>query len=351
MSQEKKRITLRDIAIQCGYSVNTVSRALHGDCSLPADTIARIRQSADDLGYVPNILASSLRHGRTNLIAIIIEDIQNPHYSDMISQISTHLRTHNYHVLILCSPLNRNYVQDGLALALSYNVCGIILFPRSDSQESIRQIRKNNIPLVLIDREVDDCVVDVVRCDDYSGGLLAGRTLLAQGHREFLYISGPEDNLSHKLRFKGFQDALAAQNIGLEHVRILNNDDVQNALYYNQLADLIFPTAYSAVVSFNDLYGYHILDTLTNQGCQVPEDISLISYDYVRRGHSYLPHMTSIANRTEEDIARIAVDLLLARIEDSDAAAVCRILPVTVYDEGTVCAPRDSLVAGIATNV
>ena len=93
MSQTNRRVTLKDISNACGYSVNTVSRALRNDNRLSQKTIATIQQIADDLGYMRNIMASSLRSGHTNLIAVIIEDIQNPHYSEMISQISIKLRS------------------------------------------------------------------------------------------------------------------------------------------------------------------------------------------------------------------------------------------------------------------
>ena len=83
-SQQHKRITLKDISEQCGYSVNTVSRALRDDPRLPEATISRIKQVADELGYMKNIIASSMRSGHTNLIAVIVDDIQNPHYSDII---------------------------------------------------------------------------------------------------------------------------------------------------------------------------------------------------------------------------------------------------------------------------
>ena len=81
MKSEKSRVTLKDIALRCGYSVNTVSRALRGDTRLPKATLEKIQAAADEAGYVRNNLASSLRSGKTNIIAIMIEEVQNQHYS------------------------------------------------------------------------------------------------------------------------------------------------------------------------------------------------------------------------------------------------------------------------------
>ena len=171
-SQQHKRITLKDISEQCGYSVNTVSRALRDDPRLPEATISRIKQVADELGYMKNIIASSMRSGHTNLIAVIVDDIQNPHYSDIISQISIKLRKYGYHTLILASYIEKNYADYSLSLALSYNVSGIVFFPRNYNKNAINLINQNKIPLVLIDREIPECQTDFVRCDDYQGGYL-----------------------------------------------------------------------------------------------------------------------------------------------------------------------------------
>ena len=144
MNSPNKRITLKDIADQCGYSVNTVTRALRNDSKLSEATISRIHQIADDLGYMKNVVASSLRSGHTTLIAVIVDDIQNPHYSDIISQITVKLRKYGYHTLILGSYIEKNYADYSLSLALSYNVSGIVFFPRKYNKNAINLINQNN---------------------------------------------------------------------------------------------------------------------------------------------------------------------------------------------------------------
>ena len=94
-----------------------------------------------------------MRSGHTNLIAVIVDDIQNPHYSDIISQISIKVRKYGYHTLILASYIEKNYADYSLSLALSYNVSGIVFFPRNYNKNAINLINQNKIPLVLIDRE------------------------------------------------------------------------------------------------------------------------------------------------------------------------------------------------------
>lgn len=342
MDSSNKRVTLKDIAQVCGYSANTVSRALRDDSGLPANTVARIRETAQAMGYMPNVLASSLRSGETNLVALIIEDFQNPHYTDIIARISTSLRSSGYQVLILCSPLNPDYVKEGLSLARSYNVSGIILFPQNTSKEEVRMITMNRIPLVLVDREVEGCSIDAVRCDDYQGGYLAGQFLLQHGHRRFLFLEGTTDNPSHHLRLAGFRNALAEENVPMDQVRMISHEDMRLAAYNNDLETLLSPVDYTAIIGFNDLRSYAILDALTRMNYRVPEDISIISYDHIRAIHSYLPPLTSIATAPADDVAGIAVSMLLQRMEDETAPPSSRVLPVMVYDEGTVGIARSA---------
>ena len=198
-SQQHKRITLKDISEQCGYSVNTVSRALRDDPRLPEATISRIKQVADELGYMKNIIASSMRSGHTNLIAVIVDDIQNPHYSDIISQISIKLRKYGYHTLILASYIEKNYADYSLSLALSYNVSGIVFFPRNYNKNAINLINQNKIPLVLIDREIPECQTDFVRCDDYQGRISCWKASSGIGSPSISLSSGAKNIISHRL--------------------------------------------------------------------------------------------------------------------------------------------------------
>lgn len=348
MNSQNKRITLKDISEQCGYSVNTVSRALRNDPKLPEATITKIQQIADELGYVKNVVASSMRSDRTNLVAVIVDDIQNPHYSDIISQISAKLRKYDYHTLILGSHMENNYADYSLSLALSYNVSGIVFFPRRYSKNIITLISQNNIPLVLIDREMPECQTSFVRCDDYQGGCLAGKHLLELGHRHFLYLPGPKYNLSQPRRYAGIIDALTEANVPASNVREIDyhlvfGEVVDSTSSYKPYEKLFFPVDYTAVIGFNDLQSYSAMNILQEHGYRIPEDISLISFDHLTKTHSYLPPLTSIADNTDRSIADTAVSMLLDKIKNPAGDCVGAVLPVTVFDGHTTGPVNETL--------
>lgn len=339
MTTPSGKITLKDIAAQCDCSINTVSRALRDDPRLPASTIARIKDTASALGYVHNSAASALRSGRTNLVAVIVEDIQNPYYANILSDISVSLRESGYRTLILCSHQLDDYVDSALPLVLSYNVSGIILFPRTDSLHAIQVIQQNRIPLVLVPRSIPGCEVDAALCDDYRGGYLAGERLAREGHTRFLCLAGPESNTSQALRYSGFLAALADCDISDPHIRILSNHETLDAIYYGTLADLLLPVDYSAIVSVNDSRLYSALEVLEQHGYAIPRDISAIGYDHLRGFMSFMRPLTSIASRPEDRIGVVAAELLIDRIHHPKRSVRTRILPVILYDEGTTAPP------------
>ena len=305
-SQQHKRITLKDISEQCGYSVNTVSRALRDNPRLPEATISRIKQVADELGYMKNIIASSMRSGHTNLIAVIVDDIQNPHYSDIISQISIKLRKYGYHTLILASYIEKNYADYSLSLALSYNVSGIVFFPRNYNKNAINLINQNKIPLVLIDREIPECQTDFVRCDDYQGGYLAGKHLLELGHRRFLYLPGPKYNLSQTRRYAGIMDALSEANVPVSNVRQIDyhtvfGSPVPSTSSYKSYEELFFPCRLHRCDRFqrpSELFcnGNTKRTRISYSRRYIFKSVLIIC----EKTHTYLPPLTSIADNTDK---------------------------------------------------
>lgn len=343
MESKNKRVTLKDIADVCGYSVNTISRALRNDTRLPADTISRIQTAATELGYIRNVAASSLRCGQTNLIVAIIDDIQNPYYSEMLAQIARKLQAFNYHLFILCAQFQGMHDADALSLVISYNVSGIFLFPRAESHYMIQTINQNQIPLVFIGRELPNRTNDVVRCNDYQGGYLAGKSLIRQGHRKFAFLSGPWNSASQVLRYNGFMQALAESSISADSVREVSYKDFQDAIVSQSLKKLLIPVDYTAICAFSDLVAYSAMNTLQEEGYRIPEDVSIVGFDHLRQSLPHLLPLSSISYTANEPIADEAVDLMISRIKDPAQDIRSKILSVKLYDEGTIGAvPKET---------
>ena len=326
------KVTLKTVALHCGYSVNTVSRALRDDSGLPLRTREYIQKAAGELGYIRNSLASSLRSGKTQEIAIIVDEIQNPYYSTLITSIDSILRDKGYIVIILCYHNDINLVRQMVSIAISRSVDGVFFFPRNESQDLAEMIRKNSIPLVLLSREIPDFTADVVRFDDFGGGALVAKRFLELGHRRFLYIAGPNTNRSQSLRQSGFLSALREAGIPETNIRIIQSEDMLASISSRNIEALLSPIDYTAMFSFNDEMAYYVVNQLRAKNFQIPQRLSICGFDCIRQAMPYLPPLSSITGDPEYHMAKIAVSFLLNRIEHPDIPVQSSVIPVLLTD-------------------
>ena len=343
---EPVRVTLKDIANECGYSVNTVSRALRGDTKLSEQTRKKIQQTAKEKGYIRNNLASSLRSGASHIIAVIVNDIRNQHFTSMISEIELFLRQAGYDMMILCTQLEEQGRQIGTQMvhvAISQSVDGILYFPYSDDKPVVAFLEQSGVPFVLVDRWIPGVYADLVRCDDVSGGYLAGRHLLELGHKRFAYIRGPMNNSAQVDREAGFLKKLKEAGIPDSDIRVIGCGDMDSAIKNNAIMELLNPLDYTAILAFNDEIAYRIINTFRTAHVKIPKDISLMGFDHIRKYVPYHAPLTSIFCAQVYNIGEIAVDLLLERITNPDMPKQARVLPVKIYNEGTTGAPRKLL--------
>jgi LacI family transcriptional regulator len=334
-----KRITLHDIALECGYTANTVSRAMRGDERLPQATRDRITAIANRMGYIPNIPASSLRSKSTRTFALIVNDIHNQHYSILLSEMDNHLRALNYNMMIMCMKLDERLAESLIQVAISLSVDGIFYFPYHGHREHIDMMRNNNMPFVLIDRWIEGVSADTVRCDDETGGYLAGKHLLQLGHRRFLFVAGVLTCSSQLDRQRGFMRALSEYGLTESAVRVLAWENYLQAIADEALGQALMPLTYTGVVTFSDEIGYHVLNAFGTLRVRVPDDVSVISFDHIHGGIPYLPSLTSIASEQGE-LASRAVHALCDRVQMPNLATQVALLPVRIYDEGTTAPPR-----------
>ena len=328
------RVTLKDIALRCGYSANTVSRALRDDEKLPQSTRTAIQNLAQEMGYVPNNSARALRYGSSRTIAVIINDINNPYYSNMLSQIDLLLKAKDYHPMILCSKLDENLASTMIQLAVSQQVDGIIFFPFNNAQH-IRELRDSGIPFVLIDRWIPDIEADIARIDDYAAGYTMASHLLAQGHRRFLYMAGPFINSSQVDRQSGIIEALQAAGLDPDtHLRVLAWDSMPTSPVSDDVFKLLEPLDYTAILAYNDVLAYHAITALYLKGIYVPGNISVVGIDHIRWHNTYLPPLTSIT-ADGQSVAEAAIDMLFSRIADPGLPFRHLVLPIRLHDDGT----------------
>ena len=336
---QTSRITLKDIARECGYTVNTVSRALRDDTRLPASTRLQIKELAMEMGYIRNSMASSLRSGHSNIVAVIVNDVHNLHFCDLLNKMDQELRRINYNLMILCMQLDDSLAEKLIHTAISLSVDGILFFPNYDHAAHIHYMISNHMPFVLLDRRVEHVEADTVRCDDEQGGYLAGRHLASLGHRNYLFLSGVNKSSSQLDRLGGFLRAMRENNIPEDNIHIVPGELVENALADNTLEKLLFPVRYTAIVSFRDEVSYSVINALSDHNITVPGEISLISFDNLHAENPARPALTSIYTDAG-DIASLGVKMLAERMQDPSLPPRNVVLPVRIFEGGTTAPPK-----------
>ncbi len=333
------RKTLKDVAEACHYTVNTVSRALRDDPRLPEATRTKIRETAISLGYIRNSLASTLRSGKSGNVAVIVNDIHNLHFCNMLSIMDAELRRAGYNMMVLCMQLDEKLGEQLIHSAISQSVEGILYFPYHNNPGHIEYMESNNVPFVLLDRWIDGKTTDCARCDDVQGGYLAGSHLAQLGHRRYLFLSGVNQSSSQIDRLAGFRRAMRDHGIHENGIRVVPGETVEAALAEGRIGDLLFPLDYTAIVSFRDEVSYPVMLALNEKHVSVPRDVSIVSFDHLRGEIPYLPRLTSIY-ADGDNVAVHGVRLLLNRIADRSLPPQVTVLPVKLYDEGTTAAPK-----------
>lgn len=307
-----RNVTLADIAKATGYSVNTVSHALHDKPDISEKTKKLIAAKAEEMGYIVNINASALRSGKTRSIAIIVGDIANPHFSIMIKEMERRLRGYHYNSLVLNTEEDEELEKTAIISAISKNVDGIIICPVQKTRNNLEFLKKSGVPYLLIGRcfQGDDSGYAV--CDDFNGGYVAAQHLLELNHKRLLFINGPTYISSAHLRLQGVKKAILDAGEGsatLQTVQIPPTDcadEIKKILQDN--GDC------TGIICFSDMIAMQVCHFLKELGRSVPDDVSVIGFDNIVSKMLFPLLLTSVTS-SKTSMSTTAVDTLMEVID------------------------------------
>jgi len=315
-SEKPRRTTLQDIAERTGFTVNTVSRALKDKSDISLATREHIKAIADEMGYVRNRAASSLRSGRTKTIGVIVGGMSNPYYGIMTDAIQNAATELGYSILIFCSRDEVETELHAVETALSYQVDGILLFPCAESARTIQRLKAVGIPYVLMARHLDREEDDYVVCDDEQGGYLAARHLIDAGHTRLGFLSSFNVVYSSELRLRGFFRALEEAGIpkenGLTACRLGRAESRLQVDFWRRIG-------VTGMFVFCDEEAWRVISYLQAQGLSIPRDMSIVGFDNIQ-GSLPIPAPICSIEYDISGMAKNGINLLRNRIHQSDLA-------------------------------
>lgn len=276
-TKRPRKPTSFDVARMAGFSQSAVSRAFTEGGKVSKKTRQKILKVAKEIGYVPNLHASSLITRRTGMIALIMGDITNPFYPEVLETFATRLQSAGKRVMLL--RLSRDEPIDrAVPYVLQYQVDGIIIATAMPGPPIRELCARAHAPVVLFNRVVSEVSVDAVCCDNNGGGRIVADILLDSGHRRFGFIAGLESASTSTERERGFFERILARTGGIP-------SKARGDFTYeggNRAALALFGGSHrpDALFVANDIMALGALDALRIQlGLRVPDDVSVVGFD------------------------------------------------------------------------
>ncbi|MEL7977783.1 LacI family DNA-binding transcriptional regulator [Isoptericola sp. F-RaC21] len=311
-------VTIRDVARHAGVSPSTASRAFTLSGPVDPETHARVLAVAEELGYRRNRWASSLRGGATKKLAMIVPDLTNPFFADLVR--GAQARAHELGYLVLVTDTDDDPRAESEMLAsLADRVDGSLLCTPRTPDDQLGRLTSRG-PTVLLHRTSDD--VPYVISDVAQGVRLAVDNLVALGHRDIAYLDGPPESWSAGLR----RTAIAALDLP-DGVAVRTVGQVP-ARFEGGVAggDLVVASGATAVLAFNDVVALGLLHRLVARGVRVPDDLSVVGYDDVPSAAMATPGLTTVAQPLVAS-ARTGVDMLVDLVEGRPVGDAAVVLP------------------------
>lgn len=291
---EKTRVNQRLVASRAGVSSATVSRVINGSPAVKEETARLVRRVLEELNFIPNPIATTLKYGRSNTYGLIIPDLSNPFYPEFLRNFEEALLENDYELLLATTESSEPKLIQSVRRMLMRHVDGVVLMASEYDTRSVEPLFDHDIPIATLDRRrvqegAGDVAIDFE--DGYRQAVLHLREL---GHERIGFIGGMPGIRTSEIRLQAFQQAL--QYAGLKYepkftrcgdYRVAGGDAATRSL----LKESRLPTA---IMTTNDLSAFGILRALHGCGIDVPSQMSVVGFDGIQLSDATHPPLTTV---------------------------------------------------------
>lgn len=305
-----RRPTIDDVARRAGVSKSLVSLVVRGEARVGAERHAAVLRAVAELGYRPNAMAQGLVQKRTRIVGVLVSDLSNPFFADVIAGIQARARTLGYRVLMNTGDRIQQHEDEAIETLLQLRVDGLILgSPMMESAQVVRASKE--LPVVVVGRPARAASVDSVSADDAAGALAVVEHCASLGHRRIAHIDGGEGAGALERR-RGYEAAM--RKLKLQDLIAISGGAYTESGGHQGARELLErhprPTA---IFAANDLAAIGALNAIEESGLRVPQDISLVGYDNTSLAAMRHLSLTTV-HQPRHDIGQMAMDLLVERI-------------------------------------
>lgn len=310
--------TIHDVAKHAGVAPITVSRVINNSGYFSEEIRERVEKAVAELGYVPNMLARSLRSKRTNTLALILTDITNPFFTTLARGVEDTASEAGFTVIFCNTDESEAKEASYLQVLLQKQVDGFLLVPAQSKQGAIDLIHHHGEPVVVLDRRVPAENVDIVRCDSEGGACELIELLIGLGHRQIAVLSGPRGVSTAEDRVAGYRRALANGDIAVDDNYIFFGEFNQEGGYEMTRRALALYPRPTALFAANNFIAIGAMKAIQDAGLEVPVDIALVGFDDLPPAMVSFPFFTVVSQPAYE-MGKRATQLLLERLSGQAA--------------------------------
>ncbi len=317
MLNHKSKIRLDDIARKLNVSKVTVSKALRDHPDISEDTIQLVKKTADKLGYIPNLMARNLSSKKTNTIGVVVPVVSHFFFSKMIEAIYDKAFNNNYEIILTVSNENPVREKKHLETLLSMQVDGIIVSITKETEDKkiFKSIKQNGIPLVFVDRVIEDVGCSTITVDNFKGSYNAVKKSIELGYKKIAFIGGSPDINIGKYRLEGYKKALRDCKIKINNKLIFHGSYEEQTGYdalmklheHGSLPEFIFAATYPVALG--------VYDAAKKLQLKIPEDIDLISFGDSDINHYITPSLSCV-HQPANLLGERAVETVLNEIKN-----------------------------------
>jgi LacI family transcriptional regulator len=327
-------VTIKEVARAAGVSPATVSRALNGRARVDPGLVSRVQAVAAQLGYRPSRVARNLRRRQTSVWGMVISDIRNPFFTDLVRAVEDVASTAGYS-LVLCDADEDVTKEAGyLDLVVAERMAGAIVSPASPGASDLRPLVAHEIPVVLVDREVESPALDTVLVDNRRGARDAVDHLITNGYQRIACVTGPECTTTGAERLAGYRDALerAGRAFDPALVRSANFRERDGFAATRSLLEL--QPAPDALFVANNLMTLGALGAIEEAGWRIPTQIAVVGFDDMPWARLVRPALTTVAQPTYA-LGQETARLLLRRVQGDQSPPRRVMLATTLNVRGS----------------
>lgn len=315
-----KNPTIKDVAAKTGVSTATVSRYLNSSGYVSKEIQQKISEVIDELDFVPNCVARSLKRTETKTIGIVIPDLSNVSFMDTVKAISDVVTANDYQPIILSSDesiQNENKILDVL---ISKRVDGIIIASAGINEKLLR-IHSSKLPIVLLDRDFcnsdDKIIIDSVVNDNYTGSYQMINYLISLGHKKIAILCSESNPVLVNDRLRGYLKAFEHNNMEIDQNYILYGNYKFESGYELTKKIIMQPMKPTAIFSVNNLMALGAVAALNEMNMSIPDKISICAFG-VFKYHTILNPDMTVVNQRPMELGTKAAELLINNIKDPD---------------------------------